>query len=250
MSLLGRILAAAVPPTAGGAADVTAAPRSAEEIAHALRSARADLRHAFAERERLTRELQEKCAVVTRLEGIIAEETLAASRAREADEAAIGAARDAALSGQAGADATALRRATRARAAAQEARLRAEGARAGLPEARQHEWTARGAAKNAELAIREAITRLVALHAEPWLQELEVIEARREELLTQVRPLQVVLERRWGEAHAFRSVLVAHEGFTSRLAPLSDADRAASERATSRWLDFAKRLASNPDATL
>lgn len=145
-----------------------------------------------------------------------------------------------------------------------DARVAAEGARQALPGLEQAVSAAEEALRSAQDLIRPAVCGVLTAMIEPHLQRIERAHTAYVEALDPVRSLDAVL-RSWGPAHPFadfsdptrRAEIGARLAACTLPAPprTEDVNKAlwadsALRHDAREWLDLARRLVEDPEATL
>jgi hypothetical protein len=221
-----------------------------------VEAARQQLREALASRRPAEEALQEAIGATARVRDVIRAAGPAEAEANAAATDAAMATREWAVTGArsdapAG-DQEALDRAADAQRRAHQARIKAIGAKAALPDVEQTEEDRRIALRQAGDQIQSAVGEVLLAIAEPQFAELERAREAYLEALVSLKSLHLI-SRSWGPAHPY------HE-FSSPAGPAiaellrENEIHIPSEKELSRgaeeWADFAKRLATDPDAAL
>lgn len=226
----------------------------------AVSSARQQLREALALRRPAEEALQEAIEATTRVRKVIAGVRPAASEAENAARAAVDTTRQWALTGARSdlpsGDQSALDRAADAQRKAHQAKLRAEGAADALPDVIEAEDQARRNFNSADDAIKGARAQVLMTEARPLIEELEQMQSRYSQLLCEVAGLSLLLDPRYVGGHPWRAHVSSKGGrelkeqLSALAIPLPSERDSELRRSVNLWEDFAKRLATDPDATL
>jgi hypothetical protein len=221
-----------------------------------VEAAREQLREALAARGPAEEALQEAIEATARVRDVIRAADPAAQEANAAATAAAMATRDWAVGGArndapAG-DQAALDRAADAQRHAHQARIKAIGAKAALPDVEQTEEDKRIALRQAGDHVRSAVGEVLLATVEPTFAELESAREVYVEALTSLKALHLIT-RSWGPAHPYHQ-------FSSPAGPaiadllrenaIRDPTDKELQRRAEDWADFAKRLVADPDAQL
>jgi hypothetical protein len=188
--------------------------------------------------------LRDAEAATQRVQDVIADGELAKDTALEAADAAAASTRAWAIGGATGpsGDSFALAKAADAERAAIAARIRADGARAAMPEVRQLEENARLALNSADEAINEAVRQVLLVEVEPCFALIEHAYRETYEAHLRVHALARLLYGKW---ESFSDTTLSQR-LSARLSSLMLRDPVDDELAPIRiqWADYARTLAN------
>jgi hypothetical protein len=211
---------------------------------------RACLKAALAEREVSKEAMAGATAAVARVRQVIENAVIAEDEAEEAQAAAAAATRVWAEAG-APADApsdnpTLTRRASDATRRAAEAKFKADGAKAGLPQVESAAEDARHRADSAASEVQDSIRRVLLAEVEADFEILERVRDACNDAERRIRALAHVLH--YGKLHGIpnhgQSQLLRRLDEVKPRNPSDDELRELSRP----WVDFARRLATAPDS--